>query len=891
MSVAPGTRFGRYEVVAPLGAGGMGEVYTARDLDLQRSVALKVLPAAVGSDSDRLARFAREAQMLAALNHPNIASIYGVATRDGAAHERAIVMELVDGSTLAERILRGALPIDDVLSIAAQLVDALDAAHAQGIVHRDLKPANIKIRADGTVKVLDFGLAKAIEPLSSDPEGMAASTITSPALTVRGVILGTAAYMSPEQAAGKPVDKRTDIWAFGVVLFEMLSGRRPFEGDDIAHVLAAVLKTEPDWAMLPTDTPASIRRLLRRCLQKDRRQRLADISDARLELDDARLIDAVTSAPLTAQTRRTWWPAIAAFVAGAILTGAWFASRPAWAVAAPARAASLRFVVQPPASAVLNLETIWRAIAISPDGARIVYVAGNSSSGGPLMLQSLDGLVPLPVAGVPNAREPFFSPDGNWIGYMDHGLRKVPVAGGVPVVLVEQDESFRGATWADDDTIVFATSDPAKGLYRVPPGGGAPAVMTTPDAKAQEGPHVYPSALPGARGTLFTILPAGTVRTARIAVFDPRTGGYRVLFPGTDASYVDSGHLVYALNGSIRAVKFDVATLSVSGDSWLVAERVVMSTEGAANFAVSRTGTLALAPERAKALRVPVWVDRSGSETPVPDLPPATYMSALLSPDGGRIALASLDDNEDIFTWDLNRRTLLRITSTPERDQLPIWMPDGESLVFSSNRSGRMRLYRQRADGTGVAEQIGGDLQRPIATAVLASPPMLFLQQNLPASEWDLFTLPLASGAGVSTLLQQPRAEFMTTVAPGGEYFAYGGGEDGDNKVFVRRRDDPSAQRWVVSPQGGTRPMFSRDGRELFYLSSDALMAVRVETTGAFTARTPQRLFSLAPYVMPGIRPYDITADGKRFLFLKPVASPGPSASSAIVVVTQATSR
>jgi len=426
----------------------MGEVYRARDTDLSRDVALKILTPAVAHDPERLMRFSREAQVLASLNHPNIAHIYGLAARADSPDDRALVMELVEGQTLADRLKQGPLSIDDAVAVAMQIADALEAAHALGIIHRDLKPANIKVRPDGTVKVLDFGLAKALDPAAADSAAAMVSTVTSPALTERGVILGTAAYMSPEQAAGRPLDRRTDVWSFGVVLFESLTGRRLFGGEDVANVLASVLKSEPDWTTLPATTPPSIHRLLRRCLQKDRRKRLADISDARLELQDAGATEVAT--PVS--SRRSWWPVVLAFVTGAAIVGLWFgmtrSSR------SPAAAPSVRFTFEPAPAAPLNLRNIWRPVAISPDGRQIAYIAGGGGSGGPLMLRSLDELEAHQVPGVPQARDPFFSPDGASIGYLDVGLRRVSTSGGASALIVEEDFSVRGATWADDESVI-----------------------------------------------------------------------------------------------------------------------------------------------------------------------------------------------------------------------------------------------------------------------------------------------------------------------------------------------------------------------------------------------------------------------------------------------------
>jgi serine/threonine-protein kinase len=864
----------------------MGEVYRARDTDLSRDVALKIVTPAVAHDPERLMRFTREAQVLASLNHPNIAHIYGLAARADSPGDRALVMELVEGQTLADRLKQGPLSMDDAVAVAMQMADALEAAHALGIIHRDLKPANIKIRPDGTVKVLDFGLAKALDPSASDPAAAMLSTVTSPALTERGVILGTAAYMSPEQAAGRPLDRRTDIWSFGVVLFELLTAKRLFHGEDVANVLAAVLKSEPDWTTLPVTTPPSIRRLLRRCLQKDRRKRLADISDARLELQDAGTTEPAAPVP----SRWSWWPIALAFATGALIVGLWFgATRSAGSPAAP----SMRFALQRPADAPLTLRSIWRSVAISPDGRQIAYIAGDDGSGGPLMLQSLDDLEAHQVPGVKQGAGPFFSPDGTSIGYRGDGLQRVSLSGGTPALIVEGTFSPRGATWADDGSVIYATSDSTKGLFRVPPGGGAPVELTTLDAAKGDGPHVFPSALPGGRGVLFTILPAGSQPEAQVAVLDLRTGRYKRLVPGSNAWYVETGHLIYARNGSIRAVPFDLDGLRVTGDSWLLEDRVVMNSEGEANFAVSRSGTLAFVPRRAPNLRVPVLVDRSGVESPIPDVPAKSYTAARFSPDESQLVLAALDDDEDIFTWNVARRSGLRITSSPGRDQNPWWLPDGESIVFTSNRSGRTRLYRQRTDGTDVAEQIGGDLERPAPVAVLPNPLTLLLLQALPKTAYDLFTLPLTRGATVATLLQQPTSELIADFSPNGDYYVYGSLEDGPQRVFVRSFRGQDKGRFAVSGAKGWAPRWSADGREIFYLDDSNLMSVLVTTAGGFrVVGMPTRLFAIAMYDITAGEPpmFTVLKDGKRFVFLKSVAPAGSQTpSSTIIVRTNAT--
>ncbi|HET9386060.1 MAG TPA: serine/threonine-protein kinase, partial [Gemmatimonadales bacterium] len=503
MPISTGTRLGPYEVTGTLGVGGMGEVYRATDTSLGRSVALKVLPEAFAHDADRLARFEREARTLAALNHPNIAAVYGLEKSSGV---HALVMELVDGPTLADRIVHGAIPLDEALAIAKQIAEALEAAHEQGIVHRDLKPANIKVRDDGAVKVLDFGLAKQASgpgPQASDrgPDGILSQspTITTPAMTMAGMILGTAAYMSPEQAKGRPADKRSDIWAFGCVLYETLTGRRAFEGDDVTDTLAFVITKEPDWTRLPPKTPATVRRLLRRMLTKDRRQRLSDVAAIRLDVEEtlAAPVGVATDAALATTWRRTASiAATAALVVGlAAAAAAWWATRPD-----PPRMTRLSI-----SAAAMTLSSNNRDIAITRDGSRVVYLGNNGTQ---LVVRAMDQLEPTPLTGLGSPTAPFFSPDGQSIGFVDLGfdLKKVRITGGPAVRICRLDGAGRGASWGPDGTIVFATSTTLTGLQQVSAAGGEPTVLTKPDAARGEGDHYWPEFLPGGRAVLFTVV-------------------------------------------------------------------------------------------------------------------------------------------------------------------------------------------------------------------------------------------------------------------------------------------------------------------------------------------------------------------------------------------------
>ncbi len=665
MTLTIGTRLGGYEIAGQLGAGGMGEVYRARDTRLKRDVALKILPNSFATDSDRLARFQREAEVLASLNHPNIAAIHGLEDSTGTL---ALIMKLVEGETLADRITRGPILIDEALPIARQIAEALEAAHEQGIVHRDLKPANIKVRSDGTVKVLDFGLAKALEPTAAmSPSVSQSPTITSPAMmTGVGMILGTAAYMSPEQARGRAVDKRSDIWAFGCVLYEMLVGDRPFEGDNVADTLAAVLRAEPNWMLLPPGVPLAVRTLVRACLEKDRRRRVSDVGVILFTLDHtADLVDRVEGATagapdpvdLQAQTEvavasvrrdleRSTWRRVWLFAGAGVALGAAIAGAAAWFATRPLAPLVTRLAIPTSGTSALSVQALDRNLAITPDGLRIVY-----RGAGTLLLRPLNQLEPTVLTDLGFPRQPFVSPDGEWVGFFDGNspLKKVAITGGPPVTVTAVDGNGpRGATWGDDGTIVYATGAITTGLQRVSAAGGEPTVLTRPNRDLGEGDHLWPEFLPGGRAVLFTIVPAGSGRSDyQIAVIDLTTGEYRVLLRGgSHAQYVATGHLVYGSEGTLLAVPFDLDRLEVTGTPVPVLQQVVTTPVGAADVAIASNGTLVYLSGRAGTLTQGslVWVDRTGREEPV-QAPPRVYLYPRISPDGTRVALDIRDQD------------------------------------------------------------------------------------------------------------------------------------------------------------------------------------------------------------------------------------------------------
>ena len=717
MALSSGTRIGAYEVVALLGEGGMGQVYRARDGKLNRDVALKILPELFTADPDRLARFRREAQVLASLNHPHIAQIYGFED-SGATH--ALVLELVPGATLADRLATGPLPLAESLSVARQIADSLAAAHDAGVIHRDLKHANIKVTDDGVVKVLDFGLAKAMTPAgavttSAEPSSL---TMTSPAMTQMGMILGTAAYMSPEQARGKAVDRRADVWAFGCVLYEMLTGKRAFGGDEVTDVLAAVIKESPALDALPAGTPPSIRRLLRRCLEKDRARRLDSLAVARLEIDDviAGTSDPETVAQASMRSGRGFVAGVAtaSLIAGALVTFvAWQAMTPAPAVP-PIRRVSLL----PHAELPLEIEANHADLALADDGSRVVFLARDARSPQrerTLVVRSLDTYETRSFPGLgPSPRSAFFSPDGDWLAYQSGAGRmlKVSIAGGSPVPITAFEGNLRGATWTRDGSIIFATHFIGTGLLRVSENGGATETLTTPSIQDNESDHVWPHMLPDGKHVLFTIRRSGAGDVYDVALLSLETKTWRVLLSGgSSPRYVSSGYVLYARAGTVYAVGFDLDRLEVTTEPVQVLDGVVTKPSGAANFAVSRDGTLAYLPGRAPALSFNVaLMDRTGRLAPVP-VPSRAFRGLAASVDGRFLAAAieteSAADNEGIWTIDVARGTSDRLTPPGVLATNPVWHPEGQAIAYWSPPGKEPGgIFQIATTGTGTPQRL-----------------------------------------------------------------------------------------------------------------------------------------------------------------------------------------
>ena len=882
MPLLPGTRVGPYEIVAPIGAGGMGEVYRATDSNLKRSVAIKVLPALVAGDADRLARFQREAQVLAALNHPNIAAIYGV---ERTADLTALVMEFVEGDDLSQRIVGGAMPIDEALPIARQIADALEAAHEQGIVHRDLKPANIKVRADGAVKVLDFGLAKAMGAAdASSVDAMNSPTLTGRA-TQMGMILGTAAYMAPEQARGKPVDRRADVWAFGCVLYEMLTGTRAFAGDDITDVLAAVVRAEPAWDLLPTDLSPTLQLFLRRCLQKDAKQRVGDVHDMRLALDGAFDTAVPAEAPVAAASRQPWWRRLMPVAAAVIVTAA-VAAGVAWVTrpAAPARVVS-RFVI-PFGEGQQRTLTISRGLAISPDGTTIVYAANNQ-----LYLRAIGDLDarPLTRASVSGSttgpRAPEFSPDGQSIAYSESEggkvtIKRLDVTGGASVTLASDVQS-NFLDW-HGDSIFFSGTTPGGGIMRVPAAGGQPPEPIIP--LEPEEIATRPQMLDDGR-VLFAVGKGGSSAAVdwsagRIVVQRPGEKVRTTLVEGgTDPRYLSTGHLIYQLNGVIYARTFDPARTAV-GRAVPVVEGVFRGAGGhSAWYAVSDSGTLVYSPGPVSVGGTSDFVialfDRDGTPEPLP-VQPGPYSEPRMSPDGRRIAFGRSDSRDtSIWVYELGAGGSPRRLTFGGNDRFPVWSADSQRVIFQSDREGDLGLFWQRADGVGTAERLTKPAKGVAHVAQSASPSgKVLLMDEVADGKRSLMTF---------TFVDKSTAPFGDVVStdptgaifsPDGKWVAYTIRAPGAATDVVHEQPFPATGSKVqisTNAEDGHHPVWSSDGKELYYNPNpnSRLTAVTVMASQGFG-------FGPAPPVVKAFgsasgrveRTYDVARDGKRFLGL-----------------------
>ena len=857
----PNQTIAHYRITTKLGEGGMGEVWRATDTKLGRDVAIKILPESFARDAERTSRLTREAQVLASLNHPNIAAIYGIEESGGTA---ALIMELVEGPTVSDRLRDGPLPLEEVLAIARQIAEALEAAHAKGIIHRDLKPANIKVRPDGAVKVLDFGLSKAMQPDSGQGGSGISLTISATRTagqTQAGTILGTAAYMSPEQARGTSVDKRTDVWAFGVVLFEMLTGRMAFSGETISDVLAAVLRADIDLTALPAGTPSPIRRLLRRCLERDVKRRLPDIAMARIEIDDASTPEpGAPQAPPTVVVKssaRAWILSGLCAAALAALSFVHFGeTRPA--------PVTVRFTIEPPEKARFGP---FDFLSLSPDGTRLAFRATSASAPAILWLRRLDSLAFQPLAGTEGALFPFWSPDGRNLGFFASGkLKKLDLASNT----VETVATASGpGSWNRDGVILFGNG-PGGAIDRVAASGGAVSHVSVLDPKHGETYHQWPSFLPDGRHFLFMI--AGRDDSGiYVGSLDSQERKRLVAFSGdvfaqtTMAIYAEPGYLIYARGNQLLAAPFDARRLELKGAPAVIAPDVGRHPSGAAAFTAANNGILAFRPREAAPLVQLTWMDRGGRKTGTAGSA-AAFTGFRLSPDGRQIAVM-LDDKDVTSLWlvDAQRGTLSRFTSG-WTSLFPVWSPDSNSIVYGSPRDSPPDLYR-RSLASPQDERLMSSPAENDADDWSRDGRFIVYESTSGQANVDLWLLPLFGDRKPTPFLQTPYSELQARFsleAGGPHWLAYVSNESGKNQVYVTTFPAPG-RKWQVSINGGSKPEWRGDGKEIFFQSPDGqIMAVPVTMAPAFEVGAPHALFA-----NPG-RSFEVNADGQRFLVNAP---------------------
>ena len=860
-----GRRMGSYKILSLLGAGGMGEVYRARDMKLEREVAIKVLPAEFTQDPERVARFQREAKLLASLNHPNIAAIHGLEESDGL---QFLVLELVEGKTLAERVVKGPMPVEEALEICRQIAEGVEAAHEKGVIHRDLKPANVKVTPEGKVKILDFGLAKAFEGETPITDISQSPTLTDE-MTREGVILGTAAYMSPEQARGKAVDKRADIFSFGAVLYELLTGKRAFEGETVTDTLAKILEGEPDWDALPAGVPSITRFVLSRCLQKDASKRLQHIDGARILIEEA-LTGSTTISPIVGTVQTPLWKraipwSITAVVVVIATIMLWNPSSTAPTTSTSTLQPVVRFVTALPAD--LRVTTWSRGIvALSRDGSHLAYAA-NRDDTAQLYLRSMDQLVAKPIPGTEDVTHPFFSPNGQWLGFFAGGkLKKVSVSGGTPVVLCNVNSANGEADWSSEDTIAFA--QPGTVILQIPAAGGTPEALTKLDLDHGETAHASPQFLPDGNTLLFTVQ---TTEGFEIVVESLETGERKVVLEGADnARYVPTGHLIYPQGGTLMAVAFDLEKLEVTGTATSILEgfmQTVTPQGSTAHLAFSDTGTLVYIPTRVNLQeRTLVWVDRQGKTEPLA-APPRPYNQPRLSPDGQRVIVqlpARVRNN--LWIYDIGRETLSQ--STFQTGSFPLWTPDGKRITFQSARSGGpSKMFWKAADGTGTAEQLLEGALPHTAHSWSPEGKVLAFSERSSASGVDIWTLPLEGDRKPQVFLETPFNETGPVFSPDGRWLAYMSNESGRQEIYVQPFP-PTGAKYLISTEGGEEAAWARSG-ELFYRNGNKMMGVDITTDPAFARGTPKLLFEGVYGTYLPRANYDVTPDGQKFLMIK----------------------
>jgi len=874
-----GRTLGQYEILRPLGAGGMGEVYRARDSKLKRDVAIKLLPEDVAGDPERLARLQREAELLAALNHPNIAGIYNLEEHDGA---HFLVLELVEGETLDARLGRGALPVDEALDLCGQIAEALEAAHDAGIIHRDLKPANVIVTAAGRAKVLDFGIAKALELGNAGAfaaGGDHATTARPTALTGTGMILGTAPYISPEQVRGQPVDARTDIWAFGCILYECLSGRRAFERETVADTLAAIVERDPDWSALPGGIPRAVQRLLERCLQRDLRRRLRHVGDARIEIEEAlaepakvaladRTDAMLAGASLTARLvpspswrRMAPWMVAAVAVLAAALTLLSLGSRPG---PAPLRSVMRSSIVLPAEAPLAPPGSFFLAVgrpslALSPDGSTLVYVAlvGDTRQ---LYRRDMESGDTRAMPGTKDAQGPFFSPDSQWVGFFAEGkLKKVALAGGVPQPLADAVWG-QGADWGTDGWIYFSPNETA-GVFRVPAASGeVEPVMVG-------GTRSWPALMPGNEHLLFTfVYPALSIARGKLG--GSESSEILVDF-GSSGRYAPTGHLVYGRGGRLLAAPFDAGTMSLTGDPAVILDDVRTEATGALQATWSTDGTLIYAPGSDGSVGRLVWIDREGKSRTALDLPEAVYGDFKLSPDGSTLAYTLREGNRSrVWLYELDRGAPRPLTRGPI-DMKPAWTLEGDALFFRSTGTEGDGIYRIGvADATEPPVEVSGPRSGRSLSIVVTAEGLLYDEGG------DILFAPVADGR-VSGHIDEGRPilaaaalEIFPAVSPGGRWLAYTSDETGHWEIYVASFPDTTTKR-RVSLAGGEEPRWSPDGREIIYRYGPRWYSVSFSDEPGLTLGGEPTLLFEGPYINVRGYSWDISPDGKRFLVVE----------------------
>ncbi len=863
MSLASGTHLGPYEILTPLGAGGMGEVYRARDSKLKREVALKVLPELFVLDGQRMARFEREAQVLASLNHPNIAVIYGAEEANGV---HALAMELVEGPTLAERIRQEPVAADEGLPIAKQIAEALEYAHEKGIIHRDLKPANIKLTRDGQVKVLDFGLAKALDTNTSDSSISTSPTIST-AATRAGTLLGTAAYMSPEQAKGKAVDRRADIWAFGCVLFEMLAGKPAFDGETITDTLAAVVRAEPEWELLPKAVPRRISELLHRCLQKDVKQRLQAIGEARILLEKPGG-DAEAEATITPEAKSTREHRLMGALAGAVFLAAILGFLYVNRAEDPARV--IRATIQPAANSDFSLDGHASGFALSPDGKRLAYIASRPDGKRALWVRAMDASSAQPLASTEGAGHPFWSPDSRFIAFFADGkLKKIDASGGPPFVLCEA-LTGRGGTWNAAGVIVFTPSGNAP-LYRVDAAGGAATEVTKLDSSRGESSNRWPFFLPDGKHFLYLAGSPYVPKDAasneiRVGSLDSKESKL-LLHTRSEATY-SSGHLLFLRQNSLMAQAFDARRMELTGEANPVANDVQEDEPRAHGlFSASQNGLLTYAEGFGSIKRQLIWLDRSGKN--LGELTRAdSYDDVRFSPEGNRLALTVQTGGRDIWIEDISRAVKTRLTfgsASSQSDESPVWSPDGRWLAYDSFRGGKYGLYKKAADGSGNEEILleAGDQPR-FVTDWSADGQIAYYE--MAQGVWNIWMLPMSGDKRPYPFVKLPFSSVFGRFSPDGKWLAYCSAESGRMEVYVVSFPSATSKR-QISSDGGCQAIWRRDGKEIFYVATDnKIMAADVrKAASSLQIGTAKPLFETRPSRTGGWV-YDITPDGQRFL-------------------------